>query len=161
MKFTASLHDKTEYSSTYYSIGGGFVVVEERVNAKKKLQIKCAFPFPIQNADELLNYTIQENKSISEIVYENEKSMRPETEIHQELMRIWNTMLECMYIGCHSEGILPGGLNVRRRAFDMHQGLIGLSNYNSPQEWLECIRKTEVKFRQILKWVSCFALAVK
>jgi L-serine dehydratase len=65
-----------------------------------------------------------------------------------------------MYIGCHSEGILPGGLNVRRRAFDMHQGLIGLSNYHSPQEWLECIRKTEVKFRQILKWVSCFALAV-
>jgi L-serine dehydratase len=160
LTFTASLQDLTEYSSTYYSIGGGFVVVEERVNAKKKLQIKCAFPFPIQNADELLNYTIQENKSISEIVYENEKSMRPEAKIHHELMRIWNTMLECMYIGCHSEGILPGGLNVRRRAFDMHQHLIGLANYDSPQTWLEQIRLTEVKFRQILKWVSCFALAV-
>ena len=160
LKFTASLLDTSEYSSTYYSIGGGFVVVEERVNAKKKLQIKCAFPFPIQNADELLNYTIQENKSISEIVYENEKSMRSEAEIHHELMRIWNTMLECMYIGCHSEGILPGGLNVRRRAFDMHQHLIGLAHYDSPQTWLEQIRLTEVKFRQILKWVSCFALAV-
>ena len=160
LKFTASLLDTSEYSSTYYSIGGGFVVVEERVNAKKKLQIKCAFPFPIQNADELLNYTIQENKKISEIVYDNEKSMRSEAEIHHELMRIWNTMLECMYIGCHSEGILPGGLNVRRRAFDMHQHLIGLANYDSPQTWLEQIRLTEVKFRQILKWVSCFALAV-
>ncbi|HRA73615.1 MAG TPA: serine dehydratase beta chain, partial [Flavobacterium sp.] len=160
LKFTASLLDTSEYSSTYYSIGGGFVVVEERVNAKKKLQIKCAFPFPIQNADELLNYTIQENKSISEIVYENEKSMRSEAEIHHELMRIWNTMLECMHIGCHSEGILPGGLNVRRRAFDMHQHLIGLAHYDSPQTWLEQIRLTEVKFRQILKWVSCFALAV-
>ena len=160
LKFTANLFDQTEYSSTYYSIGGGFVVVEERVNAKKKLEIKCAFPFPIQNADELLKYTIQENKSISEIVYENEKSMRSEAEIHHELMRIWNTMLECMYIGCHSEGILPGGLNVRRRAFDMHQHLIGSAHYDSPQTWLEQIRLTEVKFRQILKWVSCFALAV-
>jgi L-serine dehydratase len=160
LTFTASLLDTTEYSSTYYSIGGGFVVVEERVNAKKKLQIKCAFPFPIQNADELLKYTLEEKKSISEIVFENEKSMRSEAEIHHELMRIWKTMLECMYIGCHSEGILPGGLNVRRRAFDMHQHLIGLANYDSPQTWLEQIRLTEVKFRQILKWVSCFALAV-
>jgi L-serine dehydratase len=160
LTFTAFFDNNKEYSSTFYSIGGGFVVKEERANAKKKHQIKCAFPFPIQNAVELLAYTIQENKTISEIVLENEKSMRTETEIDFELMRIWNTMLECMYIGCHSEGILPGGLNVRRRAFDMHQNLIGLSNYSNPQEWLECIRKTEVKFRQILKWVSCFALAV-
>lgn len=160
LSFTAYTSDKKEYSSTYYSIGGGFVVVEERVNAKKKIEIKCAFPFPINKADELLNYTIQQNKKISEIVYENEKSMRPEAEIHHELMRIWNTMLECMYIGCHTSGILPGGLHVHRRAFDIHQHLIGLSNYDSPQTWLEQIRLTEVKFRQILKWVSCFALAV-
>lgn len=160
LSFTAFLEDENQYTSTFYSIGGGFVVKEERENAKKKHQIKCAFPFPIQNAEELLQYTIKENKSISEIVYANEISMRPEAEVHSELMRVWNTMLECMYIGCHSEGILPGGLNVRRRAFDMHQGLIGLANYSNPQEWLEQIRKTEVKFRQILKWVSCFALAV-
>ena len=160
LTFTAFLNDESDYISTFYSIGGGFVVKEERVNAKKKMAIKCAFPFPIENAEELLQYTISQQKSISEIVYENEKSMRSEAEINHELMRIWHTMLECMYIGCHSEGILPGGLNVRRRAFDMHQGLIGLANYNSPQSWMDEIRKTEVKFRQILKWVSCFALAV-
>ena len=160
LKFTAFYNDNSEYSATFYSIGGGFVVKEERVIAKKKLELKRTFPFPIQNAEQLLDYTIQENKTISEIVFENEKSMRSETEIDFELIRIWNTMLECMYIGCHSEGILPGGLNVRRRAFDMHQNLIGLANYSNPQEWLEEIRKTEVKFRQILKWVSCFALAV-
>ena len=160
LTFTAFLEDDQEYASTFYSIGGGFVVKEERINAIKKHAIKCAFPFQIQNAEELLQYTISENKSISEIVYENEKSMRTEEKIDHELMRIWKTMLECMYIGCHSEGILPGGLNVRRRAFDMHQGLIGLANYSNPQEWLEEIRKTKVKFRQILKWVSCFALAV-
>ena len=160
LTFTAFLDDNSEYTATFYSIGGGFVVKEERINAKKKMAIKCAFPFIIDNAAQLLDYTIFTNKSISEIVYENEKSMRSETEIDHELLRIWHTMLECMYIGCHSEGILPGGLNVRRRAFDMHQNLIGLANYNSPQTWLEEIRKTEVKFRQILKWVSCFALAV-
>lgn len=160
IKFTAFFNQNDQYEAIYYSIGGGFVVVEERVNAKKKHVLKCAFPYIINNAADLLQFAISEEKSISEIVLENEKSMRSENEIHDELLRIWNTMLECMYLGCHSEGILPGGLNVRRRAFDMHQDLIGLSNYNSPQTWLEQIRKTEVKFRQILKWVSCFALAV-
>ena len=160
LTFKAQLLDNSEYVSTFYSIGGGFVIKEERENAKEKIQIKCDFPYPIEKAARLLEYCTNEQKSISEIVLENEKSMRTEAVIDHELMRIWNTMLECMYIGCHSEGILPGGLNVRRRAFDMHQNLIGLSNYNSPQTWLEEIRKTEVKFRQILKWVSCFALAV-
>lgn len=149
-----------EYTSTFYSIGGGFVVKEERIMAQQKAEIKCAFPFPIDKADELLAYTISQQKKISEIVYENEKSIRTEDKIHHELMRVWNTMLECMYTGCHTEGTLPGGLNVRRRAYDMHKGLIGQAQYNSPQEWLQTIRKTEVKFRQILKWVSCFALAV-
>lgn len=160
LKFTAYLADDTQFSATYYSIGGGFVVKEERANAKNKVVMKCAFPYPIDKASELLAYCNQENKMISEIVYENEKSMRSEEVIHHEIKRIWNTMLESMYIGCHSEGILPGGLNVRRRAFDMHQNLIGLANYSNPQEWLELIRHTEVKFRQILQWVSCFALSV-
>ena len=120
MTFTAHMTDDITYVSTFYSIGGGFVVKEERINAKKKIKIKCAFPYPIEKAAELLTYCIKETKSISKIVYENEKSMRSEAVIDHELMRIWRTMLECMYIGCHSEGILPGGLNVRRRAFDMH-----------------------------------------
>jgi len=157
LTFTA-FFDNTQYESTFYSIGGGFVVKEETTSVKS--EIKCAFPYPITLASELLEYCQTQNRKISEIVFDNEKSMRTEEVIDHELLRIWNTMLECMYIGCHSEGILPGGLNVRRRAFDMHQNLIGLANYSNPQEWLQTIRKTEVKFRQILKWVSCFALAV-
>src|SRR5690606_21695938 len=90
---------------------------------EEKDQIKASFPFPIDTADELLAYCKQENKSISEIVYQNELSLRSPEEIDRELMRVWDTMLECMYIGCHTEGILPGGLNVRRRAFDMYQSL--------------------------------------
>jgi L-serine dehydratase len=160
MTLTAYSNNDELYTATYYSIGGGFVVKEERLNAKKKIEIKRTFPFPTDKAVDLLKYCTAENKKISEIVYENEKSMRTEEVIDHELMRVWNTMLECMFIGCHTEGILPGGLNVRRRAFDMHQNLIGLSNYSDPQTWLEEIRLTEVKFRQILKWVSCFALSV-
>jgi len=86
--------------------------------------------------------------------------LRTPEQIKEDLLKIWDTMLECMYIGCHTEGTLPGGLNVRRRAFDMHQNLKGEVAYHTPKEWLEGIRKTEVKFRAILKWVSCFALAV-
>lgn len=157
--FSAFTATKT-YTTTYYSIGGGFVVKENLNHTKENETIKCAFPFPVEKAHELLRYCEQEQKKISEIVYENEKSMRSEEEIHNQLMKIWDTMLECMYIGCHTSGILPGGLNVRRRAFDMHEGLKGDNVYDNPQEWLESIRNTEVKFRQILKWVSCFALAV-
>jgi len=157
--FTATINGK-DYMSTFYSIGGGFVVKEALTHAKENLKIYKTFPFPIAKASELSAYCSKENKLISEIVLENEKSLRQETEIDFELIRIWHTMLECMYIGCHTEGKLPGGLNVRRRAFDIHQKLIGDVPYNTPQEWLESIRETEVKFRQILKWVSCFALSV-
>ena len=159
LSFTAFYEGK-EYISTFYSIGGGFVVKEESAENSEKDEIKATFPFPVDKADELLAYCKQENKSISELVYENELSLRSPEEIDQELMRIWNTMLECIYIGCHTEGTLPGGLNVRRRAYDTYQKLKGDLPYNNPQEWLQTIRKTKVYFRQILKWVSCFALSV-
>ena len=159
IKFTAITSTQT-YESVFYSIGGGFVVKENTVANTDNEEIKCAFPFPIDKAAELLAYCQKENKKVWEIVYENEKSMRSEEEIHNELMRIWDTMLECMYIGCHTEGTLPGGLNVRRRAYDMHKNLIGVLPYDNPYSWMQIIRQTEVKFRQILKWVSCFALAV-
>ena len=160
MTFTAYLGNGSEYAATFYSIGGGFVVKEERPNAKKKEAIKSTFPYPIDKADQLLEYARHQNRSIWEIVMDNERSMRTDEQIRKELLRIWDTMLECIYIGCHSEGILPGGLNVRRRAYDMHKNLIGTIPYSNEREWLESIRGTEVKFRQILKWVSCFALAV-
>ncbi|MFD2890420.1 L-serine ammonia-lyase [Flavobacterium chuncheonense] len=159
IKFTAITSTKT-YESVFYSIGGGFVVKENTVENTENEDIKCAFPFPVDKAAELLAYCQKENKKVWEIVYENEKSMRSEEEIHNELLRIWDTMLECMYIGCHTEGTLPGGLNVRRRAYDMHKNLIGVLPYDNPYSWMQIIRQTEVKFRQILKWVSCFALAV-
>ena len=160
LQFTAIINGE-KHQSTYYSIGGGFVVQEELKNAEaKKIIFQCTFPYPIETGNDLLKFCNQLNKSISEVVLENEKSIRSIETIDFELQRIWNTMLECMYIGCHTEGNLPGGLNVHRRAFDTYQTLKGDMLYKNPQEWLETIRKTEVKFRQILKWVSCFALSV-
>ncbi len=157
LTFTAINGDE-EFSSTFYSVGGGFFTKEDEETSNT--EVTGAFPFLFNTSTELLEYCAKENKSISEIMFENEKSIRTEDEIHHELMRIWDTMLECMYIGCHTEGILPGGLNVKRRAYDMHKNLVGSTPYSTPQEWITSIRKTKVYFRQILKWVSCFALAV-
>ena len=160
MTFKAVLENGKKTSSSFYSIGGGFVVKKDRKNASKKMKNFQQFPFPIEKATELLQYCKTENKPISEIVLENERSLRSEEEINQGLRDIWKVMLESMYIGCHTEGTLPGGLNVKRRAFEMHQRLIADTEYNNIDNWIPAIRKTEVKFRQILKWVSCFALSV-
>jgi len=160
IRFEAVLTNGDTLTETYYSIGGGFVVKEEREHAKENRAIFKTFPHPVKTGDELLQHCAAQKKSISEIVWENERSLRSAAEIDEGLRQIWHVMLECMYLGCHTEGKLPGGLNVRRRAFDMHQRLKGNVRYSNPQEWLESIRDTEVKFRQILKWVSCFALSV-
>ena len=160
IRFIAVSAEGETYSETYYSIGGGFVVREERVSARENLKAFNRFPYQVENAAQLQEYCQRENKTIWEIVLENERSLRTDEEIDRELQRVWDTMLECMYIGCHTEGTLPGGLQVRRRAYDSYQKLKGDLPYSTPWEWLETIRKTEVKFRQILKWVSCFALSV-
>ncbi len=148
------------HKSTFYSIGGGFVVKEERTVHEENKGLKSEFPFPINKASDLIAFCKSENKSVSEIVLENERSLRDNETIDYELERVWKTMLDCMFTGCHTEGTLPGGLNVRRRAFDMHKGLNVEVPYVTSQDWLQSIRQSEVKFRQILKWVSCFALSV-
>ena len=158
--FRAQLSSGKRTTDTFYSIGGGFVVQEERKRSKIKQEQLKGFPYPIQSGKELLAYCKAENLKISELVLENEKSLNTEEEINFRLKEIWNVMLDSMYTGCHTEGTLPGGLNVRRRAFDSHKNLIGDCNYTNAEEWITAIRGTEVKFRQILKWVSCFALAV-
>ena len=147
-------------TQTFYSIGGGFIV-QENDHLEDEIEInKKNFPFPINRAIQLEEYCEKEDLSISEIVYKNELELNSAEHIDKEIHRIWSTMLECMYIGCHTEGKLPGGLNVKRRAFDTHQKLIKDTSYTNPEQWITAIRSTEVKFREILKWVSCFALSV-
>lgn len=158
--FTAFSMNTEIHQSTFYSIGGGFVIKEERTVDAENQELKSEFPFPVDKATELLAFCKSENKTISEIVLENERSLRDDKTIDFELQRIWQTMLDCMFTGCHTEGTLPGGLNVRRRAYDMHKNLNIEMPYVTSQDWLQSIRQSEVKFRQILKWVSCFALSV-
>ncbi|GGE10072.1 L-serine ammonia-lyase [Psychroflexus salis] len=148
--------------SYFYSIGGGFVVKEERENAKQNIEDFKQFPFSIENAAQLEAFCEKEQKSIAEIVLENERSLRTDQEIDVGLKAIWDVMLESMYLGCHTEGTLPGGLNVTRRATSTNQKLLAenFEQYETKEEWLETIRKTEVRFRQILQWVSCFAISV-
>lgn len=157
--FTAFSSEKEVSKETYFSIGGGFVVQEDQDHKIKSLE-KKNFPFPIERAKQLEEYCELTKLSISEIVWKNELELRSEDEIETELRKVWDTMLECMYIGCHTEGKLPGGLNVKRRAFDTHVKLIKGASYSDQNDWISAIRGTEVKFREILKWVSCFALSV-
>ena len=160
IRFRGFCKGKEISAQTYYSIGGGFIV-QENDHLEEEIEInKKNFPFPINRAIQLEEYCEKENLLISEIVYLNELSLNSAAHIDEEFHRIWSTMLECMYIGCHTKGKLPGGLNVKRRAFDTHQKLIKDTSYSNPEEWITAIRSTEVKFREILKWVSCFALSV-
>ncbi|EDM43144.1 L-serine deaminase I [unidentified eubacterium SCB49] len=160
IKFEATLRNGKKTRDTYYSIGGGFVVQKERARAKRQVEKFNSFPFPIEKATEILAYCNSENVTISELVLKNELSLRDPYRIDDKIKAIWDVMLDSMYVGCHTEGTLPGGLNVRRRAFDKHKSLQGDKPYSDKYEWVEAIRNTEVKFRQILKWVTCFALAV-
>ena len=157
--FSAHIDDK-KISETFYSIGGGFVVQEDRERAvRKQIDFQC-FPRPVSKATDLLQFCTYEQKSISQIVFENECHLQEKDEVNERLRQIWDVMLDSMYTGCHTEGTLPGGLNVRRRAYDMHKKLIKDGQYTDKYEWIEAIRGTKVRFREILKWVSCFALAV-
>ncbi len=160
MTFTAFQNKELISKETYYSIGGGFVIQEATPLVNEIKETKQNFPYPIHRAVELEQYCEQENLAISEIVLQNELVLNTTAKIDDELHRIWSTMLDSMYVGCHTRGILPGGLSVKRRAFDTHMKLIKEAFYTNPQDWIEAIRGTEVKFREILKWVSCFALSV-
>ncbi len=157
LSFKAYLKNGNEVEETYYSIGGGFVKREfEEIDEGSDI----ALPFPISKADDLLHWCMKTGMSISEVVQENENVWRPEEQTRKELLNIWNVMKECIYDGCHTEGVLPGGLNVKRRAFNLNKKLIGAKSYSGFDEWVKCIRSGGNEFSYILDWVSCFALAV-
>ncbi|MFV0237958.1 MAG: L-serine ammonia-lyase [Flavobacteriales bacterium] len=159
MVFEGMLNSGKIISETFYSIGGGFVV-KEHDNSGNSVS-KKPFDFPIETANQLLHYCKEFNLSISAVVLRNESSLRKTTDIKSELNRIWKVMLESMYVGCHTEGVLPGGLNVRRRAYDIHKKHLSVRNYDSHESWIGSFRSLKItRFQQILKWIGCFALSV-
>ncbi|WP_416968658.1 L-serine ammonia-lyase [Streptomyces sp. 4F14] len=101
---------------TYYSVGGGFVVDEEAVGADRIKLDDTALKYPFRTGDELLRLTKETGLSISSLMLENERAWRTEDEIRAGLLDIWHVMRACVSRGMSREGILPGGLRVRRRA---------------------------------------------
>ena len=160
LTFLVSLNDGNNFAETYYSIGGGFVVQETFEGLNANVSADVALPFPINTADELLHWCRKTGMSINEIVMENEHCWRSENETKQGILNIWRVMKECMYRGCHTQGYLPGGLNVKRRAYDVNKKLLEGKIYTGYEEWLEQILSGGHRFNYILDWVSCFALAV-
>ena len=155
--FQAFLNNGKAVSETYYSVGGGFVVKE---GAEGQAKAEVDLPFPIETAGDLLHWCIKTGLKIPEIVLENEAAWRSEQETRSGVLNIFRVMKACMYRGCHTMGHLPGGLNVARRAAALNQKLIGSAVYHNYDEWVDAIRKTGSNFKNILDWVSCFALSV-
>ncbi|MEU7467804.1 L-serine ammonia-lyase [Streptomyces sp. NPDC044984] len=103
-------------TKTYYSVGGGFVVDEEAVGADRIVLDDTVLKYPFRTGDELLRLTRETGLSISALMLENERAWRSEEEIRAGLLEIWRVMRACVDRGMSREGILPGGLKVRRRA---------------------------------------------
>ncbi|MBA4198071.1 MAG: L-serine ammonia-lyase [Chitinophaga sp.] len=156
LTFLIETNNGNHFSETYYSIGGGFVVKEGESHAKKE---SVDLPFPINTSDDLLHWCMKTGLAIHEVVMENEHTWRTEAATKKGVLHIWYTMRDCIYRGCHANGELPGGLHVRRRAFDLNRRLINDLTYNSYDDWLQIVQQKN-DFKSTVDWVSCFALAV-
>lgn len=161
LTLTAFLADGRSYTETFYSIGGGFIVQEgQTVTGSQAVSL----PHPIEQAKDLLNYCVTLKATIPEVVWRNERTWRSEAEIRSGLLHIWETMRHCAWRGAYTKGELPGGLKVVRRAANMNHKLLqdtdGLPQFETAEAWLQHIRALKTDFRQTLKWVSCFAMAV-
>src|SRR5206468_3806856 len=94
------------------------------------------------------------------VVCRNESVWRGPDEVRTGLRRIWETMRECIFRGCHTEGVLPGPLGVVRRAARINRHLLSDQMFARAEDWVEAVRRRGGGFQETLKWVSCFALAV-
>ncbi|WP_372490085.1 L-serine ammonia-lyase, iron-sulfur-dependent, subunit alpha [Chitinophaga sedimenti] len=128
-------------ATTYYSIGGGFVVKEGENNSAGA---QVDLPFPIDTARQLLQWCIKTGYSISEVVMENELAWRSEEDTRKGVMNIWRVMKECIYRGSHTSGELPGGLKVARRAAALNKRLLKDRTYNDYESWIKRSAKAAV-----------------
>ena len=162
LTFLAAFKNGEHLAETYYSIGGGFVTKEIGAGDKADgpATSETILPFPINDADELLHWCMKTGLNISEVVMENENTWRSESETKNKLLTIWQVMKDCMYRGCNTGGILPGGLNVKRRAAALNKKLLKDKIYSDYESWMNAIKEGGNDFKYILDWVSCFALAV-
>ena len=156
IRFQAELTTYQTIQATYYSVGGGFVVKDGEISETHDVSLR----YPTDSAAEVLAHCTAHNMPIWQMVWENETAWRSEDATRAGLLNIWRTMLQCIYRGCHTTGELPGGLRVVRRAANIHKKMLGDAQYSTSAEWFSYIRERENSFTDVVKWVSCFAMAV-
>ncbi|MBL0255174.1 MAG: L-serine ammonia-lyase [Chitinophagaceae bacterium] len=157
LSFLAKFSNGESWAETYYSVGGGFV---QKEGEDASASVQAELPFPINTSEDLLHWCRTTGMSVSEVVMENENAWRSETETKEGLLKIWQVMKESIYRGCHSEGYLPGGLQVKRRSATLNKKLMEGKHYTDYESWVKGIKEGGSHFNYTLDWVSCFALAV-
>ncbi|WP_115718987.1 L-serine ammonia-lyase [Gallaecimonas mangrovi] len=151
MKLSAFQGASELFSQIYYSIGGGFIVADEDFDAEKEAAIIVADttrePYPFDSCDKLIGLCDDNGLSISSLMMQNELALRSRSEVEDSLWQIWLVMKACIDRGCKTEGILPGGLKVKRRAPGLYRKLVAEGDRN-------------VDPLNTVDWVNLFALAV-
>lgn len=132
-----------------YSVGGGFVVTGDTAAADRLTDDDTCLPYPFKSAKTLLELCCTHNKPISALMLDNEKVWRNEQEIRSKLLHIWQVMQACVEKGLHGEGVLPGGMKVKRRAANLYQQMTGVIPHQTPGVPVGT-----------LDWVNLFALSV-
>ncbi|NMG45078.1 L-serine ammonia-lyase [Aromatoleum toluvorans] len=139
---------ETLVSKVYYSVGGGFVVDESAAGADRIVEDATPLAHPFKSGAELLAQCRAKGLSISQLMLENERAWRTDAETRSGLLRIWDVMQLCVRRGCEKEGIMPGGLHVKRRAAEMYRKLS-----SAPEASIRDPLTT-------MDWVNLYALAV-
>ena len=145
-----SVYDANEtllLSRIYYSIGGGFILDEDQAAHLETVE-QIEFPYDFNSAEALLKLCEKHHFTIAELMLENERSLRSDTEIKTGLFAIAKTMRACIEKGCAVKGILPGGLNIPRRAPKLHEKLMSKGKPVSYQQF------------DSMEWLNLFAIAV-
>ncbi|MFA7434330.1 MAG: L-serine ammonia-lyase [Gemmobacter sp.] len=133
---------------TYYSIGGGFVLTEAELAAGEAARPAAPCPYPFESAAAMLRMAGESGLSIAAMKRANERVFRPAAEIDKGLARLWQVMNDCIDRGLATEGTLPGGLKVRRRAAAIHRALKAEHGLNLTPP------------HTINDWMSTYAMAV-
>ncbi|MEN4826655.1 L-serine ammonia-lyase [Pseudomonas sp. P39-UII1] len=134
---------------TYYSVGGGFIVEQGEIDAPQAEANAVTLPYAFSSGAQLLALCKAHQLSVAQLMMANECAWRPEAEVREGLLQIWAAMRECVDNGLRNEGILPGGLGVKRRAARLHRSLQELGKPNVIGSTLSA-----------MEWVNLFALAV-
>lgn len=157
--------EQRSVSETYYSVGGGFIewesaISEPSINQEENMAALIT-EYSVSKAKDLIRYCeSMGNASVSDFVISREKQWRTPEATLDRARSIWDVMKECIFKGCHTEGILPGGLEVHRRSKKIVNNLLETAAYDDTDSWINAIKNKAHPHPDIFKWVSAFALAV-